>query len=52
MISYMLVFWIATPTNFVEHNKYQSEQECRQAAVVWNQRLQQVKSKMIAECRS
>jgi hypothetical protein len=51
MTTYILVFWLATPSNFAEHNRYQSETECRQAAIVWNQRLQQVKSKMIAECR-
>ena len=52
MTNWILVFWLATPSNFAEHNKYKTQYECQQAAVVWNQRLQQVKSKLVAECRN
>jgi hypothetical protein len=52
MTTYILVFWLVTPNNFAEHNKYRSENECKQDAIIWNQRLTKVKSQMIAECRS
>lgn len=48
---YILVFWLQTPDNFAEHNQYKSQYECDQAVIAWNQRLQKVNSKLIAECR-
>jgi len=48
---YVLVFWLATPSNFAEHNTYKTEYECNQNVIAWNQRLQKVNSKLIAECR-
>lgn len=51
MTNWILVFWLATPNNFAEHNQYKTQNECEQSAAVWNQRLRQVKSQLIAECR-
>lgn len=51
-MTYILVFWLQIPTNFAEHDRYRTQYECEQSAKIWNQRLQQVKSKMIAECRN
>lgn len=51
MTNWILVFWLATPSNFAEHNKYKTEYECNQNVIAWNQRLQKVNSKLIAECR-
>ena len=48
---YILVFWLATPDNFAEYTKYKTEYECNQNVQAWNQRLQKVNSKLIAECR-
>ncbi len=50
-MTYMLVFWLQTPGNFAIHDRYKTQYECEQSAVVWNQRLRQVKSQLIAECR-
>lgn len=51
MSVWALVFWLQIPSNFAEHTTFKNEKECRDAEVVWNQRLHIVKSDLIAECR-
>ena len=51
-MTWTLVFWLMTPSNFTNYTTYPSEYECKQSASIWNSRLNQVKSKLVAECRN
>ncbi len=48
---WILVFWLSEPTNYTAYTEYQKEQECRAEAQRWQQRLDRVQSKLVAECR-
>jgi len=49
---WILVFWLQFPENNTTYTTYNSEKECRDAEYIWNKRLQIVKSKLVAECRT
>ncbi len=50
-MTWMLVFWLQTPNNFAEHNKFNTEAQCRAEQQVWQYRLDKVKSQLVADCR-
>jgi hypothetical protein len=50
-MTWILVFWLSTPSNFTSYTTYGNEYDCKKSALIWNGRLEQVKSKLIAECR-
>lgn len=51
MIEWLLVFWLQYPENLVEHSKYTTERECRDAEQLWQRRFNIVNSKLKAQCR-
>jgi hypothetical protein len=51
MIEWLLVFWLQYPENLVEHSKYTTERECRDAEQLWQRRFNIVNSKLRAQCR-
>jgi hypothetical protein len=51
-MTWILVFWLSVPENYTIYERYDSEARCKNAAQVWNNRLQSVKSKLISECRN
>ena len=52
MITWILVFWLQTPENLVEHTEHKTERECRDAQELWQRRFNLVGSQLKAECRS
>lgn len=50
-MKWILVFWLTYPENSVEHTKYMTERECRDAEQLWQRRFTIVKSELKAECR-
>jgi len=50
-MTWILVFWLATPDNFATHTVFVNQQQCEKSAEVWNQRFFKVGSRLVAECR-
>ena len=50
-MTWVLVFWLMKPDNFTQYARYTTESECNRYAHIWNERLNKVQSKLIAECR-
>ena len=50
-MTWVLVFWLNFPENFVVHEELRSERECNDKAQVWNRRFTIVKSDLRAACR-
>lgn len=51
VMTWILVFWLATPENHTIYTEFASERECRITQREWQQRLDRVASKLVAECR-
>ena len=51
MVTWILVFWLATPENSVTHSEYRTERECRDREQLWQRRFAIVRSQLQAECR-
>lgn len=50
-MTWVLVFWLAVETNYSEYERYSDQTSCEQSRLRWQQRLDQVQSRLRAECR-
>ena len=52
MSSWVLIIWLASPSNFTVYEKFKSEEDCLNKMSTVQNALQQASSKMQVSCRN
>jgi hypothetical protein len=51
-MSWFLIFWLGSPTNYQPHSNYESKAECQKNAVYYLTVFDKVNTKLMADCVS